>query len=116
MRDAAIIAQSNDRVAQATLIARFKMFFAGLIFAILSFIGTHAIQTNYISLEILEVGSLASLLIAGTLLLLDLSEYRLPPPPESVIIESRYAKWYWLLFVFGMFLLILNRSILIFIN
>lgn len=60
----------EEEIAYWSRFQRFRMFFAGLIFAIISFIGTHPISTQLKWLKISEILSLSFLLITGVILLL----------------------------------------------
>jgi hypothetical protein len=102
---------------------KFKMFFSGLIFAILSFMGTHPIQTTSLFLKILETISLSSLLLSGIILLVQLTELKAKIPQHYCLIKKicfnyTYNKSgaYWFLFIVGMTLMVIDRSILSFIN
>lgn len=113
--------QSEERVQWLIRSQKYKMFFAGLIFAIISFIGVHPIHTSLLWLKILEVISSVSLLLAGVFLLLRLSEISFRAN-ERV---CKLIKWsgimifnsnltYWILFLIGMSLLVFNRAVLLF--
>jgi hypothetical protein len=102
---------------------KFKMFFTGLVFATLSFIGTHPIKTTYLLLKISETISQISLLLCGIILLIQLAEYTIHSSKnihivKKISLEIIYKKslGYWLLFITGMTLMVINRSILSFTN
>lgn len=118
---AAKTAAHNAILLSRELLAKFKTFFAGLIFAMLSFIGTHPIITKIFYLKILETLSLGFLFIAGIILLLHLAGYKVN---ESQLKEKSYGiimqviflreKPYWICFILGMLLLLTSRSIFLF--
>lgn len=111
-----------ENLADKEYLRKFRMFFTGLIFAIISFIGSHPISTSNCYLKIIEITALTSLLIAGFLLLAKLS---------GVYIKGTYnelqTKWhkflyfifninmhYWIFFIIGMILILIDRSIALF--
>lgn len=81
---------------------RFKQFFAGLIFAIISFMAAHKINTQSSIIKSIEVATMILLFISGCLLLFQLAGYK------------GKEKIYWVCFCLGMLLLIFNRSMLLF--
>jgi hypothetical protein len=119
------ITSSNEWVAAQARLARFRMFFAGLIFAVVSFIGTHAVEVPFLYLKFSEIASLGCLLISGILLLVRISETRFEVgSKEGLCFVKRCRAWlldavfnrdryYWGLFILGMVLLVINRSILL---
>lgn len=117
------ILQADERLQWLIRSQRYKMFFAGLIFAIISYMGANPIHTSLLLLKIFEVISSVSLLLAGIFLLLRLSEVffnrhanvcRLQKCLGILIFNSNLS--YGILFLIGMSLLILNRSVLLFYN
>lgn len=123
----------HREIFDATQRARFQMFFAGLIFAIVSFVGAHAISGEaFLWLKVSEVVALVCLLFSGVILLFRLGgiRYTEKAPQEEDIssvcfLAYRCWRWlldavfnreryYWMLFIFGMTLLVLNRSVLLF--
>lgn len=101
---------------------KFKMFFTGLIFAIISFIGSHPISTSNTYLKIIEIVALSSLLISGLFLLGKLSSVRVKDSLSYKELSCRYKLvyfifnlniHYWFLFIFGMILLLIDRSIIL---
>ncbi|WP_058535346.1 hypothetical protein [Legionella saoudiensis] len=58
---------------------KFKMFFTGLIFAIISFTGSHPITTHSSCLKMIEIVALSFLLLSGLLLLGKLSLTQVNP-------------------------------------
>ena len=113
--------ESQQRLQWLVRSQKYKMFFAGLIFAVISFIGTHPIKLPFLVLKIFEVISSISLLFAGVLLLLRLNELsykinakgrRLKECFYGFIFNSNLS--YWILFLIGMSLLLFNRAVMLF--
>lgn len=113
--------QSAERVEWLIRSQKYKMFFAGLIFAIISFIGVNPVKTSLLWLKILEVISSVNLLFAGIFLLLRLSEIsfrsnervcKLIKWSGGIIFNSNLS--YWILFLIGMSLLVFDRAVLLF--
>lgn len=99
---------------------KFKMFFTGLIFAIISFIGSHPISTTHTYLKIIEIVALSSLLLSGLLLLGKLSSVQVKDslPYKELPCKYKFVYFifnlnihYWFLFIFGMILLLIDRSV-----
>ena len=122
--DAARITGQHQAEENAKLRAqKFKMFFAGLIFATLSFMGAHPIQTTSVYLKAFETISLSSLLLSGIILLVQLTELVAIVPSNNCLIKKIYFDYlynksgaYWVLFILGMTLMVADRSMLSFIN
>jgi hypothetical protein len=100
---------------------KFKMFFAGLIFAILSFVGTSPISTGNIYIKIFETLSSLSLLLSGIFLLSDLAVSAGIMPNGFYIRRlciymhnNRFD--YWTLFLIGISLMVIDRSVFSFIK
>lgn len=114
--------ERQDNLARLQRNSKFKMFFAGLIFATLSFMGTHIIDTRYLWLKVSEVVALVLLFFAGVILLLQLAEYRINNDVlnkfQRCFLKNIFMveKWYWICFVIGMGSLISNRILLMFFN
>ncbi|MGE3919696.1 MAG: hypothetical protein AB7F64_01915 [Gammaproteobacteria bacterium] len=96
--------------------AKYKMFFAGLVFATLSFIGTHSISTSNFILKILECASLVLLLVSGLVLLFHLAQHlgNLYNFKNKFFLLVMDERTYWFPFILGMILLVLNRCFLLF--
>jgi hypothetical protein len=100
---------------------KFKMFFTGLIFAILSFIGTYPIKTTATYLKVFEIISSFSLLFSGLFLLTELAVFSQVMTNEfylrKICLYMHGKKLnYWTLFIIGMCLMIVDRSVLLIIN
>lgn len=120
---AALNGRIQREIAYEQRQAGFKKFFAGLIFATLSFIGTHTVVTKLALLKIFEAPALFLLFIAGIILLFQLAEYRVNFERIRSQCGKRFFKnifeverWYWVCFIFGMLLMVINRILLMFIN
>lgn len=115
--------QSHEYLELLARSQKFKMFFSGLIFSIISFIGVNPIKSDLFWLKLSEVISLFSLLLAGIFLLLRLNEITYLRQQRfcllinvigNIIFNSYLA--YWMLFIIGISLLLINRSILLLIS
>ena len=118
-----ITADSQEEIALKQRYSKFYMFFSGLVFATLSFVGAHPITTNLLILKILETTALFLLFIAGIILLVRLAEYKYNI--EEIQCKCyrlvfnvifRGERFYWTCFIIGMFLLTMNRIILLFVH
>jgi len=58
-------AELAERLADKEYIRKFRMFFTGLIFAIISFVRSHPISTTSSYIKIIEITALSCLLISG---------------------------------------------------
>lgn len=114
--------EHNESLADKEYIRKFRMFFTGLIFAIISFVGSHPISTSNSCLKIIEITALTSLLISGFLLLAKLSGVYVKGAYNDLT-KIRYKFFYfifninmhyWLLFIIGMILILIDRSIALF--
>ncbi len=111
-----------ESLSDKEYIRKFRMFFTGLIFAIISFIGSHPISTSNSYLKIIEITALTSLLISGFLLLAKLSGVYVKVAYNDLKkIRDRFFYFifninmhYWLLFIIGMILILIDRSIVLF--
>lgn len=115
---------ANEHQSEASFQIRnqkFMMFFAGLIFAVLSFMGAHPINTTSFFLKALEAVSMLSLLFSGLFLLTELAV------KSNIMTNKFYLRkiglWlhnkgidYWTLFIVGMVSMIADRSIMLFLN
>ena len=115
--------QVQKEIAYKQRQASFKKFFAGLIFATLSFIGMHTIVTELVLLKIFEATALFLLFISGIILLFQLAEDRVNFDMIRIQCGKIFfknvlevEKWHWICFVVGMGLLISNRILLMFFN
>ncbi|MBX9587121.1 MAG: hypothetical protein K2X50_07660 [Gammaproteobacteria bacterium] len=125
--------ESNEDIAADQLRARSKMFFAGLSFAVLSFIGSHPIVTHSLILKFIETISLLSLFFAGIILLLRLEQYvgplkkfksieeYLKSPSyylykKTIIFIFYEEKSYWPCFIFGIAGMLVDRVAVLFLN
>lgn len=109
--------QSNERIADLEREQKFRMFFAGLIFAIISFIGAHPISNAPLLVKFMEVIGLFLLFLSGIVVLLEISEDTLKRNKWDLMINNKLhflAKYHWMCFLIGMMFLLLNRSILLF--
>lgn len=104
-------------------IQKFKMFFAGLVFATLSFIGIHPINTQLLFLKISETISLTFLLLCGIILLVQLAEYGVRMSDDVCFVKRKFFEYvyvrnggYWFLFIIGMGLMVFDRSALSFVG
>lgn len=118
------VISSNERMTLHVSEVKFKMFFAGLIFAILSFIAAHPIQINSDLLKWIEIVALFLLFISGTLLLAQLNNVWVSfKEPEKITcavtvalikfinircLRGRFG--YWVTFLLGMFFIVIDRS------
>ena len=111
-----------ESLADKEHIRRFRMFFTGLMFAIISFIGSHPISTSNSYLKIIEITALTSLLISGFLLLAKLSGVYIKVAYNDLKkIKYKFLFFifninmhYWLFFIIGMILILIDRSIALF--
>ncbi|KTD18724.1 Uncharacterised protein [Legionella lansingensis] len=104
---------------------KFKMFFTGLAFAILSFIGSHPVSTSLKYIKIIEIVALAFILISGLLLLFNLSGVKIKTPLSDFSKLKIFDKFkyvplyflfnlnihYWVCFIIGITLLLVGRAI-----
>jgi len=100
---------------------RFKQFFSGLIFAIISFMASHQISTKNVPIKLIEISSMSLLFVSGLILLIQLAGYRVHYENlECKCIISVYKLIfkrgiiYWICFLLGVLLMIVNRSLLLF--
>lgn len=111
-----------EKLADKEYIRKFHMFFAGLIFAIISFVGSHPISTTSNYIKIIEISALSCLLISGFLLLAKLSGVKFKNPYHDLKKERdkffyfifNINTHYWILFIIGMILILIDRSIVLF--
>lgn len=128
--------ESNEYIAKAQLRARSQMFFAGLSFAVLSFIGSHPIISDSLILKLFETFSLLFLFCAGVILLLRLERYAGPLKhmnsaskreeyikspgcalcKQVMIFLFLEEKSYWPCFIGGMALMLVDRAAFLFLN
>ena len=111
--------RSEEYISYLQRRAKFKMFFASLIFAVLSFAGAHPIITNLLILKKTKTISMFLMLISGTILILQLAGYEISAKGRKTLIRTLIFEKeiiYWICFIVGIFLMILNRSILLFMN
>tara|TARA_R110000868_G_scaffold408967_1_gene693534 strand:+ start:344 stop:751 length:408 start_codon:yes stop_codon:yes gene_type:complete len=118
---------SNEAIAAQVSLDKFRMFFGGLIFAIISFTGTNPIHTDILLLKIAEVISLLCLLFAGIILLIRLSGTRYVihfNEKKEMTCCQNFKSWildflfnrevyYWGFFIIGMATIVFNRSFII---
>lgn len=105
--------------ADRAYIRKFRMFFTGLVFAVISFIGSNPVVTDLKVVKILEVIALSLLLISGLLLLVKLSVIEVNKTKfKDLSFMNKFLYFifklnihYWVFFIFGMILLIVGRSI-----
>lgn len=103
--------RQDEEIAQN----KFKMFFAGLIFAILSYIGTNSQTPSNMILKIIVIISMISLLISGMILLAQLSNLHYAPNKDKKLSECiisilnfyhreilSQSKYVWIFFMVGM--------------
>lgn len=102
---------------------KFKMFFAGLVFATVSFIGTHPVDAAPKLLKIAEATSLISLLLAELILLAQLAEYKVTIGEDVGSLHRKIGEivffkiiGFWALFIIGMSLMVIDRSVMMFLS
>jgi len=123
-----MLMEHTEKLADTEFYRKFKMFFTGLIFAIISFIGSNAVKVDSKCIKAMEITALSMLLISGILLLVSLSGTRVRYPYTELINRKGYKKYrhstlyfifnlqchYWSLFILGMVLLLIDRGFMLF--
>ena len=117
--EAMLLMDHQEHLSDKEYIRKFRMFFTGLIFAVISFISSNPIETKLLWVKITEFMALVLLLLSGLLLLEKLSGARV----KSTSFKATPCKYklhyvllninihYWVSFVTGMILLVLDRGV-----
>lgn len=118
------LVDSNEKIHRQVSALRFQMFFAGLIFAVLSFILAHPIHIDNSFFKVIEIIALFCLLISGIILLAQLNKLWItgddPKTITSLIVIRAInfintqvlskKRYYWIAFLVGMVLIVIDRS------
>jgi len=89
---------------------KFRLFFAGLVFAILSFAIQYPIKSNYVLIKILESASWILFAITGYFALKDLGGFHSLYTEKALEgIGGKKRKWMWCIFLAGIIALMLSK-------
>jgi hypothetical protein len=88
--------------------ARFRFFFTGLVFAILSFAIQFPIKSTLAVLKVTEALSWVLLAIAGALALVDIGGFSTQPDATHRL-TPRFRRYMWLLFAAAVVLLLFSK-------
>lgn len=99
--------KNRQRVALESA-AKFRFFFVGLVFAILSFAIQFPVKSTELCLKLAEASSWGLIAITGLLALADIGGFSLSSEPKSSL--TRYARGaMWLCFLLGVVLLLTSK-------